>query len=378
MGPKGRIAGTSIRRVMQPVSSPFRYPIVLLVLAFTAVPAFAAGDEPDQPQHVPGSDVGELEHHDPCRGEVGDDAARLDKLRGGLFTGVCSTSRWFDGLFGDARDYSESYSDTYGRAGAALGWDKMDDVGLDGHFRANIHLPALGNRFNAVIGRETEDSYITDNFDDVGFLPGSFSDDRDAEWYAGLKYNAVEGANSYFTVGAGIQLKSPLNPYVKMRYRYYTYPAENLRITIRPTAFWQNTEGFGVTLGFDTDWSVAEGSMLRWANTMTLSEETDGTLWKSRLGYYDALSELSAMRYEVAVRGETGGVQPQRSEVKVTYRRSLWRSWFFVETSGGVFWADSEEPEKRCSGCAMVGVGFEIMFGDRYDQAARAPEPGER
>jgi hypothetical protein len=336
MGPKGRIAGTSIRRVMQPVSSPFRYPIVLLVLAFTAVPAFAAGDEPDQPQHVPGSDVGELEHHDPCRGEVGDDAARLDKLRGGLFTGVCSTSRWFDGL------------------------------------------PALGNRFNAVIGRETEDSYITDNFDDVGFLPGSFSDDRDAEWYAGLKYNAVEGANSYFTVGAGIQLKSPLNPYVKMRYRYYTYPAENLRITIRPTAFWQNTEGFGVTLGFDTDWSVAEGSMLRWANTMTLSEETDGTLWKSRLGYYDALSELSAMRYEVAVRGETGGVQPQRSEVKVTYRRSLWRSWFFVETSGGVFWADSEEPEKRCSGCAMVGVGFEIMFGDRYDQAARAPEPGER
>jgi hypothetical protein len=367
MGPKGRIAGTSIRRVMQPVSSPFRYPIVLLVLAFTAVPAFAAGDEPDQPQHVPGSDVGELDHQDPCRGEVGDDAARLDKLRGGLFTGVCSTSRWFDGLFGDARDYSESYSETYGRAGIALGWDEMDDIKLDGHFRANVHLPALGDRFNAVIGRETEESYITDNFDDMGFLPGSFSDDRDAEWYAGLKYNAIEGANSYFTVGAGIQLKSPLNPYVKARYRYYAYPVEDLRVTIRPTAFWQNTEGFGVTLGIDTDWSVAEGSMLRWANTMTLSEATDGVSWKSRLGYYDALSELSAMRYEVAVRGETGGIQPARRELKVTYRRSLWRSWFFIETYGGVFWADDEEPEKRCSGCAMVGVGFEMMFGERYD-----------
>lgn len=352
---------------MQPVSTLLGRSIVLLVLAFTAVPAFAADDEPAQPRRAPGAGAGELDKQDPCRGEVGDDADRLDRLRGGLFTGVCSTSRWFDGLFGDARDYSESYSETYGRAGVALGWDEMDDIKLDGHFRANVHLPVLGDRFDAVIGRETEESYITDNFDDTGFLPGSFSDDRDAEWYAGLKYNAIEGANSYFTLGAGIQLKSPLNPYVKARYRYYAYPVEDLRVTIRPTAFWQNTEGLGVTLGIDTDWSVAEGSMLRWANTMTLSEATDGVSWKSRLGYYDALSELSAMRYEVAVRGETGGIQPERRELKVTYRRSLWRSWFFVETYGGVFWADDEEPEKRCSGCAMVGVGFEMMFGERYD-----------
>jgi hypothetical protein len=41
-----------------------------------------------------------------------------------------------------------------------------------------------------------------------------------------------------------------------------------------------------------------------------------------------------------------------------------------------VFWADSEEPEKRCSGCAMVGVGFEIMFGDRYDQAPGSGRSG--
>ena len=129
---------------MQPVSSLLRFPIVLLALAFAAVPAFATGDEPAQPQRGPGGDAGELDYQDPCRGEVGDDAARLDKLRGGLFTGVCSTSRWFDGLFGDARDYSESYSDTYGRAGLALGWDKIDDVGLDGHFRANVHLPVMG------------------------------------------------------------------------------------------------------------------------------------------------------------------------------------------------------------------------------------------
>jgi hypothetical protein len=339
--------------------------VVVLLLSSTAAWASGEAGATAPEQAAPAA-----ERKDPCRGDAGQEGERLDRLRQGVFTSVCASSRWFDGLFGDAREYTESYNDTYGRAGVGLKWDKLDEVGLDGHFRANVHLPALGNRFNAVIGRETEESYIADNFDDIGFLPGSFSDDRDAEWYAGLNYNAIEGVNSYFSVGAGVQLKSPLNPYVKARYRYFAYPTEGVRVTLRPTAFWENEDGLGVTLAIDSDWFIVAGSMLRWANTLTLSEATDGTRWKSRLGYYDALSEISAMRYEFSIRGQTGGIQPERRELKVTYRRSLWRSWFFVETYGGVFWADDEEPEKRCDGCAMLGAGFEVMFGERYDSSS--------
>ncbi len=313
---------------------------------------------------------------DPCRGELGDEAARLDRLRQGVFTGVCSSSRWFDGLFGDARDQAESYDQTYGRVGAGVSWDELDEVSLDGHFRANVQLPALGDRFNAVIGRETEETYINDNFDDVGFLPGSFSDDRDAQWYAGVNYRALEGTNSRFDVSAGVQVKSPINPYVKARYRYYLYPAEQLRIATRLTTFWEYEDGFGMTLAADTDWSLSDPMLLRWANTVTRSEATDGARWKSRLILYQALSEKSAMRYEIGYRGETAGIQPDRRELKATYRRSLWRDWFFLETYGGVFWADDEEPDGRCDACAMVGVGFELMFGDRYD-SGELPAPGE-
>jgi hypothetical protein len=349
--------------------SSFHCPSVLLALAFAIGSTYAAGDEVNQPPPETSRDVVSAAANDPCRGEADDGQARLDRVRAGLLTGVCTSSRWFDGLFGDAREYSESYQDTYGRAGLGLGWDQVDDVTVDGHFRANVHLPALGDRFNAVIGRETEETYIKDSFDDTGFLPGSFSDDRDAEWYAGLDYNAIKGTNSYFSIGTGVQLKSPVNPYVKARYRYFSYPTGSLRVTIRPTAFWQNTEGFGATLGVDTDWTLGDGLLLRWGNTATRSEATDGVRWKSRLGYYRALSDVSAIRYEAAVRGETAGIQPSRRELKVTYRRSMWRTWFFVETYGGVFWADDESPDKRCDGCAMVGLGFEMMFGDRYDES---------
>jgi hypothetical protein len=343
-----------------------------LVLTLALGPGSAFGGEE---QGAAASAVPEGEAKDPCRGELDDESARLDRLRQGVFAGVCSSSRWFDGLFGDARDYAESYNQTYGRVGVGVGWDELEDVSLDGHFRANVQLPALGDSFNAVIGRETEDTYINDNFDDVGFLPGSFSDDRDAEWYAGLNYRALEGTNSRFDVSAGVQVQSPINPYVKARYRYYLYPADRVLVTTRVTTFWENENGFGVTLAADSDWSIRNEMMLRWANTITRSETTDGARWKSRLTLYHALSAKSAMRYELGIRGETGGVQPDRRELKVTYRRSLWREWFFLEAYSGLFWADDEDPAKRCDACGMAGVGFELMFGERYDSGSSEAPP---
>jgi len=341
---------------------------VAVSLLLVAPPALAEAGEPTPAATGQGS--GTSAEKDPCGGELGDESARLDRLREGVFMGVCSSARWFDGLFGDARDQTESYGQTYGRVGVGLAWDELDDFSVDGHFRANIELPVLGNRFNAVIGRETEDTYINDNFDDVGFLPGSFSDDRDSEWYAGLNYRAMEGTNSRFDVSGGVQVKSPVNPYVKARYRYFLYPAERWLVTTRLTTFWENEDGFGVTLAVDTDWSIRDEILLRWANTMTRSETTDGGLWKTRFTLYQALSGKSAMRYEAGMRGETGGVQPDLKELKVTYRRSLWRDWFFLEGYTGMFWADDENPARRCDACAMAGLGFELMFGERYDEPA--------
>ena len=352
-------------------------PIVAVTLALllgATVASLAIADEPADPAPQPAAAPGEAK--DPCRGEVEGDAAQIDRLRYGVYRGVCSSSRWFDGLFGDARDYAESYGQTYGRLGVGIGWDELDDFSPDGHFRANVELPALGDRFNAVIGRETEESYINDNFDDVGFLPGSFSDDRDAEWYAGLNYRAVEGTNSRFDLSAGVQVQSPVNPYLKARYRHYTYPADRVLVTSRLTGFWENEDGFGATLAVDADWSLSDPMLLRWASAVTRSEATDGARWKSRLILYQALTDKSAMRYEVGYRGETAGIQPDRRELRVTYRRSLWRDWFFLEAYSGIFWADDEDPRERCDACAMAGLGFELMFGERYDSgSSEAPPP---
>lgn len=344
--------------------------IVAILLASAPNEARAAAEDESQP--LAGHEV------DPCQSTSGEDKSNLERVRSGVFSSVCATSRWFDSFFGDPRDYAEVYGRTYGRIGLGLVWDELDDLGFDSHLRANFPLPALGERYDAVIGRETDDHFIDDDIDEIGYLPGSFSDDPDPNWYAGINYNTLQNSRSRFDLGVGVEVDTPLNPYVKARYRYLIDPRDDQRVTLRATAFWENDDGFGLTLGADSDWRVSEDWLLRWANTGTFSEATEGVRWKSRLSLYQVLGPSSAMRYEVGVRGQSDGVDPDLYTVKATYRRSVWRRWFFVETSGGIFWAYDEDPDQRCNACVSVGIGFDMMFGDRYDSQrldSQAPPP---
>lgn len=314
---------------------------------------------------------------DPCHAAGAASEAQLDRLRAGVQDSVCSAARWFDGLFGDPREHAETYGDTYGRVGLALSWDERDEFDVNGSFRAGLALPILGQRFNAVIGRDSTETFIDDSYDDAAFLPGSFSDDSYAKWYAGLNYLAASDDRSVFDLGGGIKLESPLNPYVRARYRHFLAPRPALLLTLRSTAFWENDDGFGVTLGADSDWSIDDARLLRWANTATLSQGTEGVRWRSRLSLYDALDARSAMRYQASVQGQTDGVQPDYYGLRATYRRSAWRDWFFLEFSGSLFWSDGPEPGDRCDACLGASIGFEILFGDKYDRWLGRAAAGE-
>jgi len=323
---------------------------------------------PGDSERVPDS---ESAADDPC-GEPAlseDEEAALDRVRGSVYRGVCSSSRWLDSFFGDSRDYTEVYGQTYGRVGAGVDWNERDDFGVDGYLRAKFPLPALGRRYNAILGRDSEDSFIDDNFDEMTFLPGAFSDENvDNIWYAGINYARKQGKNQRTDISVGLQISSPLNPYIKFRYRYYAQPSDSLLLRLRVTPFWENRDGLGITIAGDSDWTFRDGWMLRWANTATFSEATDGVRWRSRLALFQQLSPKSAMRYEAAIRGETDGIQPKIYGGKITYRRALWREWFFVETGAALFWSRELDPANDCDACIGVGVGFEIAFGDRYDR----------
>ncbi len=311
--------------------------------------------------------------NDPCQPAATGDDARIDRIRRGVAGRVCGAARWFDGLFGDAREHTDAYGSSYGRLGAALNWDELDDAQLQGRFRARLALPALGERFNAEIGRDDRETYVDDSYDAAAFLPGSFSDDRYAQWRAGVDYLARSQSRSVFDIGAGLELDTPLNPYVRARLRYFLAPGERVLMTLRGTGFWENEQGVGVTLGADADWSLGDRLLLRFAQTATVSEITEGVRWRSRLSLYQALDARSALRYEASIQGQTDGVQPDYRGLRLTYRRSVLREWLFLELSGRIFSADDRDPARRCRDCVGASVGFEMLFGAKYDRWLAMP-----
>jgi hypothetical protein len=222
-----------------------------------------------------------------------------------------------------------------------------------------------------MIGRASRDEFIADEVTAIGPVGGSFFDDEPAEWFAGLGYSVHRGRASRFDLGAGVELEAPVNPYFNARYRHYAYPRDDLLLTLNSTAFWENHEGFGLTQAFDVDRVVGRDYLLRWANSVRWSEETLGMRWRSRFALYQTIDQRRAMRYELTVRGETDGTEPDRYGLRVTHRRSVWRPWFFIEAGADLFWASGPLPSDRCDSCLGASLGFEVLFGEAYDRALR-------
>jgi len=306
-----------------------------------------------------------------CRGEPSPDDGGLDTMRAGLQRGVCSTARFVDRLFGGEHEYAEIEDETNGRASLTLGWNEQHEFEVDTRFRASVDLPAINKRFSATVGRASRDEYVADEHTAVGPVVGSFSDDEPAEWFAGLGYRVFRDRDSRFDLGAGLKLDSPLNPYANARFRHYIYVNDGLLLTMRTTGFVENDEGFGLTQAFDLDRIMGPDYLLRFGNSVRISEETDGVRWRSRLALYQAIDYRRAMRYELGVRGETDGTQPDLYGLRVTHRRSALREWLFIEYGGLLFWADGPLPSNRCSACVGASIGFEVLFGDAYDRALR-------
>jgi hypothetical protein len=343
-----------------------RWSRITILLLLCVLPR--AGRTQDAPVPEPAQ---ETKTEDGCAGELPADAQRIDSVRAGLHRGVCSTARFVDQIFGRENQYSEYEDDTNGRAGLTFGWDEQDNFEVDTNFRVSVNLPQINERFNATIGRASKDEYLADEIGVFNPAVGAFSDDEPAEWFAGLGYRAHRGRDSRFDLGVGLKLESPLNPYANARYRYYIYRPSGVLLTLRTTAFVENDEGFGLTQAFDVDKVLSPSKLLRVSNSLRWSEDTLGMRWHVRPALYQAIDYRRAMRYEAYVRGETDGTEPDLYGVSITHRRSAWRDWLFFEFGAELFWADGPLPEDRCNACVGAAIGFEILFGDAYDQILR-------
>ncbi len=298
-----------------------------------------------------------------CAEPGSDQNAWIDKVQKGVYTSVCSTARWFDGLFGNPR-FDQDSDDTFGRLGLFEQYDRRDQLDTRVRLRARYAFPNLKKRVRLTLGRGDEQELVEERpTGSDNPAPASFQSVDDDAWLLGLGYSKQDGLENGFDFGVGVRLRAPVDPYVKATYRHnFVFRGDTL-LRFRETPFWRDSRGFGATTQVSLDHLATDRVLLRWSNLGTVAEDTEGLDWGTSFSLYQDLSGRKAISYTALVQGETGADVPlQNYGVETRYRQNVFRRWLFMEVSASLTWPREELTEDREINPG-IGIGFEMYFG---------------
>jgi hypothetical protein len=326
----------------------------------------APDDSPAEPEPEP-----EPERRIPCPELEGADTPRLDSFQQGVERSVCVTAWYFDRLFGTLPENEiVETRNTHGRLRGGVQWDERDGFSQEFTLRAQVQMPIAQQRLRAVFGRDTDEAFIeggSGEFDSVAFT----EEEEDVSWLLGLGFEPMRGTRSRLSLGAGVRLRTPPDPFVQASYWFQDRLTENLLFRARQTVFWENEDGFGTSTRLVLERGLGPTRMLRWNNYLRVSEATDGLRWNTSLTLFNALSARRAIAVRGGIRGETGReVNPIEYQLLLIHRQRIFRDWLFLELRGGGGWIRQElsEPREFVPEAAVV---LEMSFGRQPRERVR-------
>jgi hypothetical protein len=333
--------------------------VVCAAAAFHS-PAQAQVPPPGEPQAVPTppqSDPPDIRQ----RGESDDEW--LDRTQQGVHGLVWRSAMHVDRWFG-SREPEGAYQRASGSIAPALLWDEFDGFQPKVRFRINLPLPRVNERLNAFVGRVDRDEYVTERTPQSGAFRRQYGELGEEQTLAGLVYRTPPKQGSRFDAGLGIRVRLPLDPYVKASHVYERGDSMSGLLSLRQTAFWQNSQHSGFTSRVDLEKLFADDLWLvRWTTSGSISEKSDGVYGYSAITALRGLPDRRAIAFEAGMDGETDARVPLHEfGFKAAYRQSIARDWLVMEVRTSLTWP-KEEPEQPRSPSWGVGIGFEMFFG---------------
>jgi hypothetical protein len=293
----------------------------------------------------------------------------LDSLHDGLYSAVWRSAMHIDSMFGPrAEDWA--YKDhVQGSITPAVFWSEHDSFDQKFRFNVSLPLPHLDERFDAFVGTFNRDEYVTEREQQSGAIahqhPGGTTEED--ETLFGIRYRPHEGGR--FEADAGLRIASPVDPFVKGGYRYSRGSVGSLLLSLRETAFWQHSEGFGFTSRIDLARLVDEAWLMRWTGSATLSENTQGVHAYTALTAYRTVSFRRAIGVQLFTDGELDAPVPLGEYgIRFAYRQRIFRDWLIMEIRPSVTWPKDVPSEARRASWG-IGIGFEMLFGNEAFQA---------
>lgn len=320
-----------------------------------AAPATAG--EPDPAYHLLAADAVIA-----ASAAVPDRDPLLDRTQSWVHDALSQSARRLDGLFGPA--YAPwHYERTNGSIAPALMWDEFRGWRARVRFRVNVPLPRMDERFGAFIGRVSREEYVTERAEPSGAFPRQYGPVEDDQTLAGVAYREPWHQGWRFDAGAGVRVRTPLDPYVKGGFIYERGNPRKLLFSARETLFWQNSEQLGLTSRLDFARIVAEHWMVRSTVSGTASQETRGVRGYASLMALRPLPFRRAIALQIGAHGETEAEVPLREYgLKAAWRQSIARDWLILELRTSLGYPKDFPGQPRHPSWG-VGVGLEMCFG---------------
>jgi len=245
----------------------------------------------------------------------------------GKFAGFASS---IDRFFGDERNFQEiNRSVLQIDLTKVAGYGGSRNAVLSG--RAKWHLPSTEKRLHLLIESDPEQNVSGDDATKTPDIPDQVN--TEGKVAIGARFEREQKARWHFSTDAGIQLRTPLEPFTRVR-GSYSLLMNKWRMKVAESVFWFNTIGAGETTQVDFERILTESALVRISSNATWLHEKQNLDLRQDVSVYHTLSERSALLYQASATGITNP-QWQLNEyvLLVLYRYRLHRDWVFFEIS---------------------------------------------
>jgi hypothetical protein len=287
----------------------------------------------------------------------------VDRYHAYIENDLYGTVAWFDRFFEDDLRKDVGPSQSSMRWTNDFRWDQENHFKYRTRVRASIRLSHLMRRWRLVISGENTGDPTAIKPEDPG-NPGLDVASQSRRASTELVYDLHQSRNTIVDLGAGVRIKLSPTAYFRARFLHARELAYSIIGRLAVTPFWDTKDGFGESNQVDFERQLAPMTLLRWSNSATITEVSNGWNWGTELSVLQRLSPYSAITFAANATGPTRpSTVVQNYRVYTRYRRNFLRSWLFFELEPDVNWPRQDDGSRK----TVLGgtIRLEINFTGR-------------
>jgi hypothetical protein len=286
----------------------------------------------------------------------------VDETHAGLERNILEQVIRLDSFFGNIKTENQQKAEYQLRLRNSLRLEQGGQVKTGATVRANLRLSRINERLHLVVSGENEPGPFSSSLPEDPGNPGydrSTPTTRMAN--TELRYDLVQTPSLNIFLGAGVRFSIPPEPFLRSRFQYSYKIGNASLLRCGETLFVKKYDVLGETTEIDLERLFNRSTLLRLANTGTVSSEIKGVEWGSELSLIRELTPISGLTLTGGVYGTTAVKDWVDSyRILARYRQSFLRNWLFYELEPEVSWP--RRGDGNFSSTFAFTVRLEVMF----------------